>query len=72
MNSCEGWLIVGNEIFASFEVVEPFVVDVRVPNLVMIDHDAIVIIDGDKALIEGTVVEGVEQQPVGCGGFLNG
>lgn len=38
----------------------------------MIDHDAIVIIDGDKALIEGTVVEGVEQQPVGCGGFLNG
>lgn len=38
----------------------------------MVDHDAIVVIDGDEALIEGAVVEGVEQQAIRCRGLLSG
>ena len=47
----------------SIEVIEPSVVDVGVPHLVMVDHDAVVVIDGDEALVEGPIMEGVEQQP---------
>ena len=49
----------------SIEVIEPSVVDVGVPHLVMVDHDAVV-------LVEGPIMEGVEQQPIRCGGFLVG
>lgn len=41
-------------------------------HLVVVDHDAIVVIDGDEALIEGAVVEGVEQQAIRCRGLLSG
>ena len=50
----------------SIEVIEPSVVDVVVPHLVMVDHDAVVVIDGDEALVEGPIMEGVEQQPIRC------
>ena len=56
----------------SIEVIEPSVVDVGVPHLVMVDHDAVLVIDGDEALVEGPIMEGVEQQPIRCGGFLVG
>ena len=56
----------------SLEVIEPFVVDVGVPHLAMVDHDAIVVVDGDEALVEGSIMEGVEQQSIGCCGFLGG
>ena len=56
----------------SIEVIESSVVDVGVPHLVMVDHDAVVVIDGDEALVEDPIMEGVEQQPIRCGGFLVG
>ena len=56
----------------SNEVIEPSVDDVGVPHLVMVDQDAVVVIEGDADLVEGPIMEGVEQQPIRCGGFLVG
>lgn len=56
----------------SIEVIEPSVVDVGVPHLVMVDHDAVVVIDGDEALVEGPIMEGVEQQPFDAAVFSLG
>lgn len=53
-----------------FEGIEPLIVDRGMPYLVVVDHDAVIVVDGDEPLIKGSVVECIEQQAVRCSGFL--
>ena len=53
-----------------FEGIEPLIVDRGMPYLVVVDHDAVIVVDGDEPLIKRPVVECIEQQAVRCGGFL--
>lgn len=53
-----------------FEGIEPLIVDRGMPYLVVVDHDAVVVVNGDQTLIKRSVVEGIEQQTVRCSGFL--
>lgn len=53
-----------------FEGVEPLIINWRMPYLVVVDHDAVIVVDGDEPLIKRPVVECIEQQTVRCGGFL--
>ena len=53
-----------------FESVEPLIIDRRMPYLVVVDHDAVIVVDGNEPLIKRPVVECIEQQAVRCGGLL--
>ena len=56
----------------SIEVIEPSVVDVGVPHLVMVDHDAVVVIDGDEALVEARSWKALSNSPFDAAVFSLG